>query len=467
METKITKKDVFWGYIAQFFNIGAGVLLLPFILKLLPQDILGVWYIFLMIGSFAQMLDFGFQPTFSRNVSYIFSGATRLKARGIDREAEQLDHPNYDLLKSIIQTMQRFYGLVSIAMGGILFSIGTWYVLYCTKEVSGQQEIIWAWHIYGISIILGFFYSYYNSLLIGRGFVKEFNQLTIITKIVYIVIAAIGLVAGYGLIAVATANLLSIVINRILATIFFYKKGLRNKIRHAGQLKINLLPIIWVNARKIGLGSIGGFFVQKGNLFFISMFLPLNVVAAFGLTTQIVNILSGVSPLYLNTHMPELYRHRISNNLTEIKRIFGESVFVYFILYGLGAIVILFAGNTILELFHSQTRLIPFLPLFLLLLVQFLEVNHSMAANLITTRNEIPYVKASLISGGCIGILSASSLAFTPLGIIGVILSTGIVQLCYNNWKWPLFVCQELQSNYYQFIKTGFLSLRAWYFRHF
>ena len=41
MEIHITKKDVLWGYIAQFFNIGAGILLLPVILKLLPADILG------------------------------------------------------------------------------------------------------------------------------------------------------------------------------------------------------------------------------------------------------------------------------------------------------------------------------------------------------------------------------------------------------------------------------------------
>ena len=38
MEIHITKKDVLWGYIAQFFNIGAGILLLPVILKLLPAD---------------------------------------------------------------------------------------------------------------------------------------------------------------------------------------------------------------------------------------------------------------------------------------------------------------------------------------------------------------------------------------------------------------------------------------------
>lgn len=95
MEVKITKKDVVWGYLAQFFNIGANILLLPLILHLLPSEVLGIWYIFLAISGFALMLDFGFQPTFARNVTYLLSGATKLKAEGVDDEHEKLDHPNY------------------------------------------------------------------------------------------------------------------------------------------------------------------------------------------------------------------------------------------------------------------------------------------------------------------------------------------------------------------------------------
>ncbi len=108
MEIHITKKDVLWGYIAQFFNIGAGILLLPVILKLLPADILGVWYIFLTISSLVQMIDFGFQPTFTRNVAYVFSGAVKLQAKGLDKGQTHLDHPNYPLLKNMISVMKHF-----------------------------------------------------------------------------------------------------------------------------------------------------------------------------------------------------------------------------------------------------------------------------------------------------------------------------------------------------------------------
>lgn len=84
--------------------------------------------------------------------------------------------------------------------------------------------------------------------------------------------------------------------------------------------------------QKNGLSSLGGYFVQKGNLLFISMFLPLETVASYGLTVNLINILSGVSPLYLGTHIPEIYKDRIDNNLL-ISAEYSEKVFLYSTFY--------------------------------------------------------------------------------------------------------------------------------------
>ena len=227
MEIHITKKDVLWGYIAQFFNIGAGILLLPVILKLLPADILGVWYIFLTISSLVQMIDFGFQPTFTRNVAYVFSGAVKLQAKGLDKGQTHLDHPNYPLLKNMISVMKRFYGGISLLVIFLLLTAGSWYIDDRTNHIAANEEIMISWFIYTTSTVLNLYYSYYNALLVGRGLVKENNQLIIITRSTYLVLAALGLIAGYGLIAVATANFLSIIINRLVAIHFFYRNGLR------------------------------------------------------------------------------------------------------------------------------------------------------------------------------------------------------------------------------------------------
>ena len=466
MEIKITKRDVLWGYTAQFFNIGVNVLILPFILRLLPVEILGIWYVFLSISAFVLMLDFGFQPTFARNVAYVMSGATRLKAEGVDEEAEVLDCPNYALLKNIIKTMRRFYGYVSLAALGLMLTVGTWYVFRTTESLSSQSEVLCAWFIFVAYTVLNLFYSYYNALLVGKGQVKEYNQMTIVTKLVYLLLAVAGLLGGYGIISIAMANLISIIVNRLLARYFFYRDGIGIQLRTVDCGKERLFPVIWYNAKKNGIGSVGAYFVQKGNVLFVSMFLPLETVASFGLTSQVVTILSGVTPLYLSTHLPEIYKFRINHQLKEIRRVFGESVFVYVLLYVAGAIVLLLWGDPILSLLDSKTHLIGTMALFLFLVIQFLEANHGMAALLITTRNEVPYVGASLISGACIASLTLLSLAFTDLGLIGVILSAGIVQLCYNNWKWPSVICKELGGNYVTFFKEGGASLLAFCRRH-
>lgn len=471
MEVKITKKDVIWGYTAQFFNIGANAFLLPFILKLLPTEMLGIWYVFLSIAAFALMLDFGFQPTFSRNVAYIFSGATKLKKEGVDEECERLDGPNFSLLKNIIGTMRRFYGCVSAVSILLMLIVGTWYIdlkIDEATEISADRfTILLSWVMYCISVVLSFFYSYYNALLIGRGQMKEYNQMTIVTKMVYLLLAMIGLVCGYGIFAIAMANFLSIIVNRIFAVQFFNNEGVKEQLQQARKSDDKLFPIIWFNARKVGIGGIGSFFVQRGNTLFVSMFLPLDIVANFGLTTQIINILAGIAPLYQTTHLPEIYKYRINQNLKEIRRIFGESVFVFALIYVSASIFILLCGNLFLHWLGSETSLLPFFPLLLYLITQCLESNHGMAAQLITTRNEVPYVNAAILSGGCIALLTVLALAFTNLGILGAILPATIVQLSYNNWRWPSIVSKELKASYPRLFVEGFVSLRKFFFRHF
>jgi len=79
---EIGKKDIYWNYTATFLKIAAAVLLMPLILKRLPSEEIGIWSVFMTVTAFSNLLDFGFNPSFTRNVSYIFSGVTNLKTTG-------------------------------------------------------------------------------------------------------------------------------------------------------------------------------------------------------------------------------------------------------------------------------------------------------------------------------------------------------------------------------------------------
>lgn len=455
----ITKADIIWSYIAQFFNMGAGIIILPVILKILPQEILGVWYIFVTIGTFVTLLDFGFQSAFTRNVTYAFGGATTLLKEGIDPTAPVMDTPNYALLKSIIKGMKLFYGTISLVILGLLTVLGSIYILHISSSLDNSDEILTAWFIYAVAVSIEFFYLYYNSLLLGRGLIKENNILIIIAKSVYILITVIGLVCGYGIISISIATCLSVIVNRIFAHRFFFKNGLKKLLKESSYYSQNILPIIRYNASKVGLAELAIFFTTRGNIFFASLFLPLSVVGQYGLTMQLIMFVSRISQLYFQTHMPLLTQFQIENRKNDIRKIFSESVLIMSLTYLSAALVIIFFGNHILELIHSQTYFLPTLPLILLFVVYYLDVNHVLPLLLLTTKNRIPYLYASLFSGFSIALLSPLFMGVFHWGVYGIILATGIVQLFYHNWKWPLVVSRELNVSYIRIYQIGFDSL--------
>ncbi len=455
----ITKGDIIWSYIAQFFNLGANIIILPVILKTLPQDVLGVWYVFLTIGTFVTLLDFGFSGAFTRNLTYAFGGATVLLKVGIDTSALVMDKPNYALLKSIIKSMKIFYGSVSLIILGLLAIFGSFYILHISSSLANSDEIMTAWFIYSVTVSIEFFYFYYNSLLLGRGFIKENNILIIITKSVYIVVAVIGLICGYGIISVSIATCLSVIVNRVFAHRFFFKNGLKKLLKESEYYSQNILPIIRHNASKVGLAEVAIFFTTRGNILFASLFLPLTIVGQYGLTMQLILFVSRISQLYFQTHMPLLTQFQIEKRRDDIRKIFSESVLIMSLTYLSVALLIILFGNRILELIHSQSYFLPTLPLVLLFLVYYLDVNHVLPLLLLTTKNRIPYLYASLFSGFSIALLSPLFMGVFHWGVYGIILATGIVQLAYHNWKWPLVVSRDLGVSYIQIYRIGYTSL--------
>lgn len=80
---------------------------------------------------------------------------------------------------------------------------------------------------------------------------------------------------------------------------------------------------------------------------------------------------------------------------------------------------------------------------------------HSNAATFIATRNRIPFVKSSILSGIAIILISLILINFTNLELWSLLISQAIVQLSYNNWKWPLEVNKELKVNFFDLWKIG------------
>ena len=54
-EISVTKKDIIWGYLAQFFLVASGLITLPLVLNILSAEEIGMNYLMLTIGSLVSL----------------------------------------------------------------------------------------------------------------------------------------------------------------------------------------------------------------------------------------------------------------------------------------------------------------------------------------------------------------------------------------------------------------------------
>lgn len=425
--------------------IGAGVILLPFILNKMPQETVGIWNIFQTITALVLMLDFGFRPTFARNISYIFSGVKKLQKNGvthIDADAEV----DYSLLKGSLIAMQRFYRWMALGAFILLLTAGTAYFYYILQKYSGdRQDALIAWILLIAINCYNLYTFYYDALLTGKGYVKRTQQINILGQALYIALA-IGLIyAGFGLTAIVTSQLASTIVRRILSYRVFFTQRLKDALTAvAPQEPKEILAAITPNAVKIGLTQLGGFCVNRSAILIGSAFLTLEEVACYGITLQVMDILARCAMVFYQSYTPKLAQCRAENNLTELKRYYLLCTGSLLLIFLIGGIAWVFLGDWALDIIHSQTHFLPTAMLCVMLIISILEHNHAVSAGFIMADNKIPFFIPSLVSGAATILLLFIFLSPMQIGLWGMILAPGLAQLAYQNWKWPSVVIKEL-----------------------
>ena len=441
----IGKREIIWSYAGTAFMIGAGVILLPFILHKMPQETVGIWNIFQTITALVLLLDFGFRPTFARNISYIFSGVKSLQRDGVAHTTSEAS-VDYSLLKGTLLAMKRFYRWMALAVFALLATAGTAYFYYILQKYSGdRQDALIAWILLIAINCYNLYTFYYEALLTGKGYVTRAQQINMLGQAVYLALA-IGLIyAGFGLTAIVASQLISTVIRRILTYRVFFTPELKANIESVEpQEPKEILSAISPNAVKIGLTQLGGFMVNKSAILIGSAFLTLEQVACYGITIQVMDILARCATVFYQSYLPKLAQCRAENDLNGLKRYYILCTGSLLAVYAVGSVAWIFLGNWALDLIQSQTHFVPTAMLMVMLLISTLEHNHAVSAGFIMADNKIPFFIPSLVSGAATVVLLWVFLSPLHMGIWGLILAPGIAQLAYQNWKWPSVVIKEL-----------------------
>jgi len=453
---KISKKDIYWSYFAQIFSVASGLITLPLVLKLLSAEEIGMNYLMLSLGALASLFDFGFTPQFSRNITYIFTGAQLLKKEGVT--VTETSAINYRLLATMVHTAEFVYRRLAFVVLVFMLTLGTYYIYYVTKGFTNIDNSLTIWVLFSTGTFFNVYYSYYTSLLIGKGLIMESKKAMVYARVVHILLTVVFLLSGLGMLGLVLANLIAPFVNRFISYRYFFTDELNEKINIytiSKKEKLELFEIVWYNAKKLGLVFVGAYAINKLSIFLAGLYLSLSDIGSYGLMIQLFYLLSVVSGMFFNVFEPRFSSLRTRGDEKLLIKEFAFSMSIYYLAFIIGAIVLLYIFPYFFSLINSNLTLPSFHIMFFFAVVIFLEGNHSHFASFIITNNNVPFVTSALIAGFFIGLGDYISLKYTSYGILGLVAVQGLVQVLYANWKWPLVVCNEFKIDFKSFFALG------------
>lgn len=84
---------------------------------------------------------------------------------------------------------------------------------------------------------------------------------------------------------------------------------------------------------------------------------------------------------------------------------------------------------------------------------------HSIFCNYIISMNEIPYMWGYIAAAALGTVLVCLMCGVFDMGAWGIVLGQAFSQIVYNNWKWPMYLCNKLNMTYRGIVVEG---IRNW-----
>ena len=358
MKINLTNKDVIWSYIGTIMSMGANLLMLPFLMFFLDDDMLGLWYVFAGIGAISTLFDFGFAVTFARNITYCWSGARELKTE--DVVFIDNSEPDYRLMKQVLKTCKGIYAILAGVAFVLLLTAGTAYIKYVSRELTGWIPIV-AWFIYAIASFLNLYYGYFASFLRGVGAVEQANKNTVIARTIQIIITIVLLLFGGGIIGACIAYLAYGTVFRLLGKYYFYKyKDIGKRLllvndkmsREQGQKMFN---VVWHNAWRDGAISVCNYFCNQASTVICSMYLSLAENGVYSIGVQIATAIAQIAGALYNAYQPELQSSYINSNMDKMRKTMSLIVMSFVYLFVFGTIGFISIGLPLLRIIKPET----------------------------------------------------------------------------------------------------------------
>jgi O-antigen/teichoic acid export membrane protein len=398
-------------------------------------------------------VDFGFGPAIGRFVSYAMGGAESLQSNGVERAGSSVT-PNYDLLWQLLFLAQTIYRILILVL---LIVLGVWGTYLVEMRIHEIHSVLLARLAWMVTLIAALFDIYSNWWVI---YLRSMNEVLTATRIamlsiaVRLIIAAVLLLSGGGLLSLPIGSFFGSLLQRRLARVRCLKMFQGHPMPDKMNTKENL-RVLWPSVWRLGLAFISGYLTVNANMAICVHILGLAASAQYGLSAQLLNVISGMASVWMIVKYPVIGQHYARHEFAAVQKILRVRMWLQMLSYLAAAAVLLVWGPFLLAHFGGGKKLLPFPWLALMTLGFFLDQQLFIWTTVIFTGNRLTYLWPMVASNILSLSLSLTLIHFTKLGLGALILGPLLAGSLFNYWFWPFYACRRLETSLFHVLFAG------------
>ena len=450
---RLHNSAVVWSWIFNGFRLASGLIVLPLVLRLFTQADLGMYYVLLSLAALGPIVDFGFGPTIGRFVSYAMGGAEALQAHGVPKPTGE-GRPNYPLLWQLLLTTRRLYAYLALAILFILGLWGTYMVEMRIGETSSTLITRLAWLATLLSTVYDIYSNWWSVYLRSLNEVRVAARIGVVGLVVKFIISVALLLSGAGLLSIPIASLAGSITQRRLARARTLALLKGERPAKGANIKDNL-RILWPNSWRLGVHFMSGYLTVNANTAICSFVFGLAANAKYGLSIQLMSIVSGMAYVWTSTKWPIIGQHQARREQIPVQRILWPRIWLQNFTFLLLAAGVVFCVPFLLRWLGSNKEMLPVSWMAVLALGSFLDFQFTAWTTLISMENRLPFLWPTVATNVLSLSLTLALVHFTSLGLGSLVLGPLLAWSLFNYWYWPLFAARGMGTTLFRFLFFG------------
>ena len=449
---RLRNSTVVWSWAFNFLRLATGLVLLPLLLHKLSSAELGMYYVLLSLVALAPVVDFGFSPTIVRFVSYAMGGAETIQAQGFARAAAS--GPNYKLLWRLFFTTRLLYRYLALAVLILVGAWGTYVVELRIHETPFPNVARAAWAVSLLATSFDIYSGWAMIFLRGMNEVLPSVRIGVLSALVKFGVGAGLLLAGAGLMSLPLASLVGSLLQQSLARRHCHKKLGDYPAPEKAHVREDLRAL-WPNSWRLGVTAVSSCLTVQANTAICLKFLGLTTYAQYGLSCQLVGIISGMAMVWTQVKWQLVGQYRTRHDYAAMQRLLWPRFWLQNFTFLALAAGLLVCGPPLLRSVGSGKQMLPVGWVAWLAFYSFMELYLGFWISLISTENRIPFLWHAVASSLLSVSLALILIHTTSLGIGALVLAPLLAGSLLNYWYWPSVSARSLNTHLFRFMFAG------------